>query len=133
MTRLPDWSVRLEVFVMERNRTVFAWGSNDCCTFAFDAVKAITGEDPAPHLRDHVDEMSAARSLKTQGGVEAIADKVFGQKIIPALASVGDIGLVTTKGRESLAVCGGDTWFGPGENGLVHVPLLDGLSAWRCC
>lgn len=110
----------------------FAWGSNDCCLFAADCVKAVTGRDPAADLRGaYSDAAGAARMLAKLGGVDGIADQRACDAVPPSLAQPGDIGRVTCDGRPTLAVCMGGHWLAPGEHGLVTLLGVD--RAWRCC
>jgi len=51
---------------------------------------------------------------------------------VPLLfAQRGDCGLVNSDDGPALAVCIGDKWAVQGRDGLVYVPLKDGLRAWR--
>lgn len=134
MTRLPDWQSRLQALVSARLCAPFAWGSNDCCLFACDAALALTGSDPAAKERGtYTTERGAARLLAKLGGVRGIGAARFGEEIAPALAQVGDIGVVMAGGRESLAVCGGQHWTAPGEQGLEVLPIDAAVVAWRAC
>ena len=37
--RTPHWATReLHQFLLERARTPFSWGANDCCLFAADTA-----------------------------------------------------------------------------------------------
>ena len=109
----------------------FAWGENDCCTFACDAVQAMTGQDPAHGLRSHRTALEAAEVLRDGGGVAGLAEARLGAEIPPRLAAVGDIGLAQLDGRDTLLVCGGTMWVGPGADGLVNVPGSAIVRAWR--
>ena len=81
-----------------RRAQPFAWGIHDCCTFAADAVQAITGQDPAPAgLRAHRTEKQALRALRRHGGVVGIATDAMGPPAPVSLACVGDV----------VVVCGG--------------------------
>jgi hypothetical protein len=131
MTRLRDWQSRLSALLRERQSMPFAWGSNDCCTFACDAVLAMTGQDPAEGLRDHQDAREATETLRAHGGVRELGDARLGEPILPALGQVGDIGLVNAENRISLVVCVGEAWVGPGIAGLVRMPASAVLNAWR--
>jgi len=51
MERVQGWESKLDKFVESRHNTRFEWGKHDCCLFACDAVKEITGEDPAYAFR----------------------------------------------------------------------------------
>jgi hypothetical protein len=136
LQRLPDWPLRLEAFVAERQAQPFAWGVQDCALFAADAVKALTGVDVAPPaLRQHRSARAALRSLQAHGGLHGIAQAALGTPIAPALATVGDVLLVCTHHDDSahamLALCNGSTALAPGPQGLVSVSLHSAVHAWR--
>lgn len=130
--RHHDWQIRYESFVRSRQDMPFAWGANDCCTFVADCVLALTGEDVAtPEQRAQTTEMDAARLLKKFGGVRAIATAALGAPISPLLATVGDVVLVDSDGRDMLAICNGGTCIAPGPLGLVHLGMDQAKAAWR--
>lgn len=133
-TRYRDWQSRLAALIAERERAAFAWGANDCALFVCDAVQAQTGHDPAADVRGYKTEAGAARVIKRLGGMRAIGASRFGAEILPALAQVGDVGLAVLEGRETLLLCGGALWLGPGpgEAGLQRVPASAIVAAWRC-
>ena len=135
LTRLPDWPLRLEAFVAARQQQPFAWGAQDCATFAADCVQAITGVDVAPpHLRQHRHARAALRSMRAHGGLRAIAQAALGTPIPPILAGVGDV-LLTRPGAQAhhpmLAVCNGASAIAPGPFGLVSLSLAQVSHAWR--
>lgn len=132
--RRRDWVARLHALIEARQRAPFAWGRHDCCLFVCDAVQAMADHDPAADLRGrYSSEAGAARIVKRAGGLRALAAARLGEPIAPALAQVGDVGLVQHDGRESLALCGGALWLATGEQGLERLPLSDALAAWRAC
>lgn len=130
-TRLPDWQLRLESFVAQRQSVPFVWGANDCALFAADAVQAITGRDPAPHLRGHRNARQAICAVREHGGLGAIAWAALGPSMPVQLAAVGDVVLVRVGKRLALGVCNGATALGPGALGLAAVPMTDAVLAWR--
>lgn len=129
--RLRDWQSRLEALIAERDHAPFAWGTNDCCTFACDVILAMTGKDPAAGLRDHRTASDAALTLSAHGGVLELADARLGERIRPALAQVGDVGLVDSPEGPALAVLGGTQWLGPRGAGLARLPFDAARIAWR--
>jgi hypothetical protein len=131
MKRLQDWQIRFEAFCRERISAPFAWGRNDCCTFAADAVQAMTGQDPAPHLRSHATELQAARVIKEQGGIAAIATAALGEPRPTAFGAIGDIVLANIDGRETLTVCNGTNLLAPGVNGMMTVGMETAVKCWR--
>ena len=60
-----------------------------------------------------------------------MVDVLAGDVVPPLMARVGDVGMVTIDGRDSLAVCNGETWVGVGLLVLVAVPLDAATRAWR--
>lgn len=129
--RLSDWQERLANFLAERRAQPFAWGVNDCCTFAASAVEAMTGTDPAEGLRGHRSAQEAAEVLRDYGGVLGLASDRLGPAIACALAQVGDVGMATLDGRDTLVICAGSGWLAPGCAGLVYIEHGAASHAWR--
>ena len=135
LQRLPDWPLRLEALLADRQQQPFAWGSQDCALFAADCVQALTGVDVAPPaLRQHRHARAALRSLRAHGGLLGIAQAALGSPIAPALAGVGDV-LLTRPSAQAhhpmLAICNGATAIAPGPFGLVSLSLAQVSHAWR--
>lgn len=130
-TRLHDWQPRYEAFVRARLSAPFAWGGNDCCTFAADGVQAITGIDPAPHLRAHRDARGALLTMRGCGGIAKLAIACMGPAQPATRAAVGDMVLLPMGKRLALGLCNGSTAFGPSAHGLAHVAMADALLCWR--
>jgi hypothetical protein len=131
IARHLDWQLRLQAFVQSRLAEPFAWGKQDCCLFVCDAIKAITGHDPAADLRGYSTEREAMRILRAHGGVRGLADTRAGAAVPLLAAQVGDVGLLPLDGRDTLALCGGAHWMAPGAAGLVALPLDAAVAAWR--
>ena len=51
MERIEGWEIRLDDFIKSRQNQKFQWGVHDCCLFACDAIREITGEDIAYYFR----------------------------------------------------------------------------------
>lgn len=129
MIDLPE---RLQAFIESRRETPFAWGSHDCALFAADWVASATGTDPAQGLRGRYrTARGAARLIKREGGLEAIADSRLGERIEPKLAQRGDVVLLEGSHGPTLGVCLGVDAAAPGEDGLMLVPMHNALAAWR--
>jgi hypothetical protein len=131
MRRHYDWQLRLEAFARERLSMPFAWGRNDCATFAADAVQAMTGERLLADLRGYADERGAARLIGAAGGLRAIACQALGEPVSPCFARPGDVVLLLAQGRETLGICNGPTVCGPGAEGMLNLPMADAVAAWR--
>lgn len=131
MTRHRDWQSRLQDCIAERWAKPFAWGVQDCCLFVCDCIQAMTGRDPAADVRGYTTEKQAQRIVKRLGGIRAIGASRFGKEIPPLMAQAGDVGMVETSGRLSLAICGGSHWVAPAGPGLSSLPFDAALAAWR--
>jgi hypothetical protein len=131
MTRLRNWPSRFAELVDRARSSPFAWGSHDCCLWAASATLAITGTDPAAHLRHtYFSERAGLKVLASIGGLEG-AGALIGPSIPLALATVGDVGLVTWPDQtRSLAVRSMSTWMCAGDHGIVHLPLDAANMAW---
>lgn len=130
--RRADWPLHLEHFLDLRLAVPFAWGTNDCSTFAADCVQAITGQDPAPAgLRHHTTAKQAYRAIRRHGGLAHIATAALGEPIAVQQASIGDVMLVKAGKRDALAICNGTSALMPSAIGLVSVGLDTARLAWR--
>jgi hypothetical protein len=113
----------------------FAWGVNDCCLFAADAVREQLGVDPAGPLRGrYATALQAERVLHLVGGLEGICRATLGEPLrYPLLACVGDVGIVDEQmsQRRMLAVCIGEWWALPTAKGLGLMPLDGAAMAWK--
>lgn len=130
MKRLPDWQLRLEAFTRERASMPFAWGTNDCATFAAACVEAMTGVRPLPELRGY-SALQAVRLIEERGGLRGIATEVLGEPIPAAFAAVGDVVLVRMGKADALGICNGSCAMGPGEAGIEMAAMGAVMAAWR--
>jgi hypothetical protein len=134
--RIDNWPKHLQAFLDERRAMPFAWGSNDCCLFAADCIKVLTGLDLAEDLRGTYDsDLSAARVLKEFEGVEQIAVTrcaEHGFSEVPvSFAQRGDLLLVVTERGPTLAICTGIRCTAPTESGRVETPTLEASRCWH--
>jgi len=132
MTRLPTWQTRFALLCIERRVRAFAWGQHDCCLWAADAVRALTGQDFAADLRGtYTTAAEAVRVLKKLGNVRGIATAALGDSVAPAFAAVGDIVLMEQDGRQLLAVCNGLEALCAGDAGLAPAGMEQALAVWK--
>lgn len=128
---IAGWRTGFDALIQARFTAPFEWGSNDCCIFAADAVREITGIDHAADVRgSYRTERGAARVLAQLGGVAELAAKHC-QECPPLMARVGDVCLVMQGPREALAVCVGAQLVAPASGGLCVMPINAALRAWR--
>ncbi|WP_426391973.1 DUF6950 family protein [Variovorax sp. R-27] len=128
--RLKDWQQRFSDFGKARASMPFAWGSNDCCTFAADAVHAITGRDLRKEFPAYEGALGAARAVEEGGGLQQLTTSLLGEPVSPKLAAVGDVVLVMNAGREMLGICNGTSIAAPGEHGVVMLNMETAIAAW---
>ena len=124
----------------------FQWGSHDCCLFASDCVRAITGVDPASRFRGrYKTRLGAIRIMRRHagGGVVETARKVaadLGLAEVPVLrARRGDVvyaSLLDAETQRPDGVLGVVDLSGAAigilsPRGLFRLSLSAGLQAWR--
>jgi len=130
--RYHNWPERLHQIVKDKQNIPFARGSQDCCMFAANVVKELTGEDLAADFRGtYNDDKGALKILADKGGVRAIAASKLGEEINPLNAQRGDVVLINGERGESLTICMGSYVVGTGTDGLVQFPLSSAICAWR--
>ena len=140
-TKLPDWEQRLHAFIDGRKTSPFAWGSNDCCLWAADAVLAMTGIDIADKFRGKYDsEASCMAMLKSLGysDIETMIRKELTSwqltPVQPTFAHRGDLVMSMQANQPALCVVGldGKHSLGVGERGLMKINTYhDCVQAWR--
>jgi hypothetical protein len=128
---LPDWPARLDAFLADRSRQPFEWGVNDCALFAADAVLAMTGVDFAVSFRGYRSGRGAGKLLRECRHLSGIASALLGEPMEPGFAQRGDVVLVAGPARNSLGICLGAHYAGPGKFGVEYGPIDRALSAWR--
>jgi hypothetical protein len=130
LVRVAHWATRAyHTFLLERAHTPFAWGTNDCASFAADGILAMTGVDIAADFRGkYTDESSALEAIKTIAGGTTIADAAaycaakhnLAEWKYPLLAKRGDLVVFTAGGRlqAGLMHLTGRHVVAPGDKGL---------------
>lgn len=141
LRRKPNWPQLLDLFLNSRQDSSFVWGVNDCGQFAFDAVVAMTGEDPAaPFRNSYHTERSAARAMLdfAGGGLREAAEKIAADWNMPRrrslrLAQRGDLVLLPTEVGESLGVVSLNPRFCAGMSpcGFAMAPISVCVAAWK--
>lgn len=129
--RIDGWESRL-LYALQENRK-FEWGACDCCLFAADIVRGISGVDPAEKFRGkYKSKRGADRIISRLGGLRAAISAQLGDEIIPNLAMRGDVVLLNNAGREVVGVVNLSGQISAmGETGVVTLPINDAICAWR--
>lgn len=118
----------LPAYIAARLETPFAWGSNDCVSFAIGWVEIATGHSLLP-TKMWQSELQAARIIKQQGGLFAVLEKNFTRLKHPNYAQNGDLVLVDGD-RPTVYLVSGARIVAPGESGLVFRPRREAQHAW---
>ena len=124
-----DWPTQLAQFLAEREEVPFAWGANDCVTFAAAWVQLATGREV--FVAEHDSALSAAREIERRGGLLQAVSSVLGEPIDGRTAQRGDVALIDMDGRDALGVVQGIYVAGPGESALMLVGRETIKAAWR--
>jgi hypothetical protein len=130
MKRREDWAEALADYLDARRDVPFAWGENDCASFAAGAVQAMTGE--ALQIPQVESAAAYLHFLRDHGPLDAIVDDTLGERLpSPAFAQRGDVVLLFLDERATLGVCIGVEAAAPGPDGMLTVPMAAASAAWR--
>ena len=131
--RKKDWSEKLVSYLLDNLDTPFQWGTFDCCLFAANAVREMTGKDFAAPFRDkYTTEKGAAKALIKygQGDIKSTLNAIFGPLKPRLKAGRGDLVLVETDTGEALGVvASGKIWVATFD-GRATIPLERALGCW---
>lgn len=135
-TRKADWPVLLAAFLKENKDRPFRWGSWDCCLFACNAIREITGVDVAAKYRGKYQTMLGAMRLigctVSNVAVEVAAKYGFEHCPDPKLARPGDVVLAELNGTNMLGVVSmARTAIFATTTGLAMYPLSVAKEAWK--
>jgi hypothetical protein len=141
MTRLPDWQVRLNSFLRTHAHDRFVYGSWDCCLWVCDAIREMTGVDPAEDFRGKYQSRKEAYALIEDAigatSVQAVVANITAKLAMPEIpvrrAQHGDLVLIERPKDYSLGlialnwseiiVCR--------SRDLSRISLSHALRAWR--
>lgn len=132
--RLPNWDIKLTGYVESVTTTPFTWGEHDCCLFAANAAKLITGVDFAQDFRGkYSTELGAARALKRygQGDLFNTLCDIFGEPSPALTLQRGDIALVSDGKREGVALYYSEKFLNAHIDGLSAVHRSCVIACWR--
>lgn len=101
---------------------VFEWGENDCCMFAANWVKSVTGKDCMQEFRGQYHDIDSARiALKKigNGNLYRTMQVKFGNPVKRGL--IGDIAYSHQEHGPTLGICAGECSLFLGDD-LIKVP-----------
>lgn len=126
------WYDALDGYLRQRAARPFAWGRQDCCTYAADWVLLATGKDPMAGLRGLDTAVAARRTLQELGGMRAAWDARHRPHIAGPYAQAGDIAMVSLDGGGSaMAICTGAWLAVPGTDKVELLPITRAEATWR--
>lgn len=121
-------------YLRERADRPFEWGVNDCCIFAADWVRLVTGRDPAFYLRDmYGSEAGAELVLEENGGIARIVTEALGLALpTVATAQRGDVVLFESGNGPALGICAGEKFAAMRDSGGIgYFSMRHAVTAWR--
>lgn len=142
LTRTPHWATReFHDFLNSAMYSPFSYGTQDCCTFAADAIKSFTGFDIAQEFRGaYKTKVGALKAIKQISGGTTVEDVVayvankYGlkERIHPLMCQRGDLvifehgddilaGVVHLNGRSIVSVS---------DSGTVILPVTQVKRSW---
>jgi hypothetical protein len=137
MKKHEHWHTRkFDPFLREREKIPFAWGTNDCCIFAADAILANTGIDIADDFRGkYTTQLGALKTIREVTGGTSVADAAAHcaakhgliEHEHPLNAKRGDLVLIENGGALIAGVIhlNGMHVISVSETGLVRLPVVD--------
>lgn len=129
-----DKYTALASYLRKRDAEPFVWGRNDCCTFAADWVRLLTGCDHLAIFRVlYSDEIGAGELLTEVGGVARGAMEMLGIPLpTVATAQRGDVVLFESGQGPALGICVGDKFAAlKPPIGIGYFAMRHAVTAWR--
>ena len=142
MKRKTEWPEILIAEIEAARERPFSFGRHDCCIFAANIVRAMTGVDLMKGLRRYRSAASAARIMRRAGHERLVAmiTSVMREhgctSVRPSLARRGDVVMA------KVSIDGGATEWAAGicvgreavfaSDGLVFLTMSEIERAWRC-
>ncbi|QSX32451.1 hypothetical protein JYB87_11805 [Shewanella avicenniae] len=128
-----NWPTHLNRYILENLNTPFKWGEFDCCLFAANAVKAMTGEDYAAAFRGKYSTKAGATKALSRYGAGTIKDTITQllgepQNTHPAR---GDVCLIETVNGPTAGIFLNGAVYCPSEAGLMAHKNNEVLAVWR--
>lgn len=138
--RFQDWQIFLGEAIAAADRIPFAWGTNDCCLFVADCIRAMTGTDLGAGFRGKYEDPAGAMTLiafaTDGGGVEQLIEQLCRENCMDevevAYAQRGDIALHDIETGPAAGIIYGDGALYLSETlGLVPVARAAIRRTWR--
>lgn len=123
----------LTAYLKERADRPFEWGVNDCCIFAADWVRLVTGRDPMGYWRGYSDEAEAHHLIERGGGLARMVTEALGLALpTVATAQRGDVVLFESGNGPALGICAGEKFAAVRPvGGVGYFSMRHAVTAWR--
>lgn len=137
------WPTAMQNLITDRIDSPFIWGTNDCCLFAADIIKAMTGADIASEWRGAYSSEADLSNLLTSRGFDsfpALIDSIVLTWNIPSIAlrfaQRGDAIMFESSLGPTLGILADYRVVSIGLDGITFIPLTKIYSdatakAWR--
>lgn len=118
--------VTLDGYLSDAARDGFEWGRMDCCTFAFNWVRARTGYDPMERYRGRYGSALGAKRFARD-----LLQIVNRELLLPPTKQpqVGDVGVVLAEAGPTMAIRTQRGWAVKTASGLA-CRQFETLAAW---
>ena len=132
--RIDNWASELNACIDEHRNKPFAWGKNDCATFAVKCETAICGSTRFPELLEanYTNKFGYLRECLRRGyyGMfEGIHERC--DEIDKSVAGRGDWGCVNTPEGWAVGVLTGEKIAVTGAEGLLFLDYGAIIKTWR--
>jgi hypothetical protein len=135
MSRIDHWRKALDAYVDAHRHKPFAWGTNDCWTFAGGLVEAITGDNVTKGYRGKHRTARGALGHMKRAGADTVADFVAQrlEEIHPINAQIGDLMAIPTDDAfgHSVGICNGERVLVLTQNGVDSWDRMTATRAFR--
>lgn len=142
LKRTKHWATcEYNQHLVERAEAPHVYGVNDCCLFAADGIKAMTGVDIAEDFRGYSTEQGALKAIAKVAGGSTVQDAAvycakkydLAELDQPLKAQRGDLVLIEEADgfKMGLVHLSGACAVVPGETALRRVDLAAIKRAWR--
>ena len=116
--------------------TGLVWGVFDCCTFAFDWVRLLTGVDPMADYRGRYASREEAIRLFWENGdltLDGALARLLGEAVAPALSQRGDVAYRAEEKAVGIMIAQGARQRGLflGDSGLAALEMNAVTCAFR--
>ena len=133
-SRIAGWEKNLNETIERYRLEPFAWGTNDCFTFAVKCEEAVCGKTRFPELykaeyTNHFGSMRAFMREGYYGMIDCLHQRL--DEIDMAVAQRGDWAAIGTPDGLAVGVLTGDKIAVTGEKGLLFFDYAQSVKAWR--